>query len=137
MADANVALYNKTVEQYKDIQTELQGLVTQRTQYESQLNETGMCKEELEKLDEDTPVYKLIGPALVKQDPEEARANIKKRLAFIEGEMKRIEGAMAAKQAEMEVVRKQIGEMRAKIEAASGGGAGASEGRPAARKMMM
>lgn len=32
-------------------------------------------------------VYKLIGTALVKQDQTEAKANVKKRLEFIQGEM--------------------------------------------------
>lgn len=45
------------------------------------------CVQELEKLDGETPVFKLIGPALVKQDTDEAKANIAKRLAFIETEM--------------------------------------------------
>lgn len=32
-------------------------------------------------------VYKLIGPVLVKQDPEEAKATVTKRLEYINGEM--------------------------------------------------
>jgi prefoldin beta subunit len=32
-------------------------------------------------------IYKLIGTALVKQDQSEAKANVKKRLEFINGEM--------------------------------------------------
>lgn len=32
-------------------------------------------------------IYKLIGSALVKQDPTEAKANVNKRLEFIQNEM--------------------------------------------------
>ena len=35
-------------------------------------------------------VYKLIGPALIKQDLVEAKANVSKRLEFIGGELARL-----------------------------------------------
>ena len=34
-------------------------------------------------------MYKLIGPALVNQDLEEAKANVEKRISYIAGELKR------------------------------------------------
>jgi hypothetical protein len=53
-------------------------------------------------------VYKLIGPALVKQDMIEARSNVTKRLDFIKSELERlekqvkeIEGRVQAKQQEV------------------------------------
>lgn len=42
-------------------------------------------------LDEDANVYKLVGPVLVKQDPVEAKANVSKRLDFINGELSRLD----------------------------------------------
>jgi prefoldin beta subunit len=42
--------------------------------------------QELEKLDEDANVYKLIGPVLIKQDLVEAKSNVGKRLEFISNE---------------------------------------------------
>ena len=42
--------------------------------------------QELEKLDEDANVYKLIGPVLIKQDLVEAKSNVGKRLEFIQNE---------------------------------------------------
>ena len=53
----------------------------------SQLNENSMVKKELELLDGDAKVFKLIGPVLVKQDQEEALANVSKRVEFIEAEL--------------------------------------------------
>lgn len=47
--------------------------------------------QELELLDEDSNIYKLIGPVLIKQDPLEAKTNVKKRLEFIKGESDRLE----------------------------------------------
>lgn len=42
-------------------------------------------------LDEDSNIYKLIGPVLIKQDPLEAKTNVKKRLEFIKGESDRLD----------------------------------------------
>lgn len=43
--------------------------------------------QELDLLDAQNIVYKLIGPVLVKQDPDEAKATVAKRLEYINGEM--------------------------------------------------
>ncbi len=42
--------------------------------------------QELERLEADAAVYKLMGPVLVKQDLVEARANVGKRLEYINAE---------------------------------------------------
>ncbi len=44
-------------------------------------------KEELEKLEGDAPVFKLVGPVLMRQDLDEAKQNVAKRIEFIRGEM--------------------------------------------------
>ena len=50
--------------------------------------------QELELLDEDSNIYKLIGPVLIKQDPLEATSNVKKRLEFIQGELDRVDSQL-------------------------------------------
>lgn len=42
---------------------------------------------ELDLLNEDANVYKLIGPVLVKQDLAEANANVRKRIDYISAEL--------------------------------------------------
>ncbi|KAH7545146.1 hypothetical protein FEM48_Zijuj01G0062500 [Ziziphus jujuba var. spinosa] len=42
---------------------------------------------ELDLLQEDANVYKLIGPVLVKQDLAEANANVRKRIEYISAEL--------------------------------------------------
>lgn len=49
-----------------------------------------MWLQELALLDESSTVYKLIGPAMIKQDLMEASTNVAKRLEYIQGEVKRI-----------------------------------------------
>ena len=46
-------------------------------------NENEMVKQEMNLLPEDTQIYKLIGPALIKQEMSDGKANIEKRLDFI------------------------------------------------------
>jgi hypothetical protein len=52
--------------------------------------------QELEVLDEDARVFKLIGPALVRQEQPEAAANVRKRLDFIAAEVSRLDARAAA-----------------------------------------
>lgn len=48
----------------------------------------------MERLEPDANVYKLIGPVLVKQDLEEAKLNVNKRIEYISTEIKRMESSM-------------------------------------------
>lgn len=50
--------------------------------------------QELELLDEDSNIFKLIGPILVKQDPLEAKSNVNKRLDLIKGELDRLDSQL-------------------------------------------
>ena len=43
--------------------------------------------QELDLLKDDARVYKLIGPALIKQDLKESQQNVDKRIEFIQNEM--------------------------------------------------
>lgn len=59
-----------------------------RKQYTIQLGENELVIKELDLLGEDDDgVYKLIGPVLVKQDLAEAKANVRKRIEYIEAEL--------------------------------------------------
>ena len=41
----------------------------------------------MQRLDADSNVYKLMGPVLVKQDQEEAKQNVQKRIDYINAEL--------------------------------------------------
>ena len=66
---------------------EYQKAVTKRQQLDAQLNENTSVKNELELLKDDGDVFKLIGPVLIKQDLEEAKQNVLKRMDYITGEL--------------------------------------------------
>jgi prefoldin beta subunit len=53
----------------------------------AQHNENSMVLSELKLLDEASTVYKLVGPVLLKQDLDEAKSVVEKRLQYIGDEM--------------------------------------------------
>ncbi|CAI9773273.1 unnamed protein product [Fraxinus pennsylvanica] len=65
-----------------------------RKKYTIQLGENELVLRELDLLNEDANVYKLIGPVLVKQDLAEANANVRKRIDYISAELKRLDATL-------------------------------------------
>uniref|UniRef100_A0A1B0FEX4 Probable prefoldin subunit 6 n=1 Tax=Glossina morsitans morsitans TaxID=37546 RepID=A0A1B0FEX4_GLOMM len=77
------------LEAYQNLQKSFGKLMKQRTILEGQLNENKIVFEELKLLGPENKVYKLYGPVLVKQDLEESRQNVGKRIEYISKELKR------------------------------------------------
>jgi len=76
-------------ETFKKIQKDINKHDVKRSHLDSQLNENNMVKTEMDLLVESDVVYKLVGPALIRQDQEEAKSSVNKRIEYISGEMKR------------------------------------------------
>ena len=66
---------------------EFNKIASSRNQFSTQLNENEMVYKELELSNADTDVYKLVGPALIKQGRDEAMETVKKRIDFITNQM--------------------------------------------------
>ncbi|XP_053598587.1 prefoldin subunit 6 [Microplitis mediator] len=79
------------VEVYKQIQRDYHKALINRQQLDGQLNETTAVKDELYLLKSSNEVFKLIGPVLIKQDLDEAKQNVNKRIEFITNELKRVD----------------------------------------------
>ncbi|KAL2077152.1 hypothetical protein ACEWY4_026656 [Coilia grayii] len=94
MAEAIQKKLQSEVEKYQMIQKDLSKSMSARQKLEAQLTENNIVKEELDLLDSQNIVYKLIGPVLVKQDPDEAKATVAKRLEYINGEIQRHENLL-------------------------------------------
>lgn len=58
------------IAQLQQVQQQLQLVITQRAQIEAMLEETKQALEELQKVDENTPIYKTVGSILVKESKE-------------------------------------------------------------------
>jgi chaperonin cofactor prefoldin len=63
---------------------EMEAFAQQRSRFYQQVNENGMVKQELDILEPNTVVYKMIGPVLMRQDLDEARQNVNKRIELIQ-----------------------------------------------------
>ena len=108
---------------YRALEAQQNAILQSRNGLISQLNENAMVKEELDKLDDETPVFKLIGPALMRQDVEEAKQNVDKRIEFIQSEISKSEAKIEKNKKQMEVhgekVMKMQGEMQMKAKQAA------------------
>ncbi|XP_075437049.1 prefoldin subunit 6 [Ascaphus truei] len=82
------------VTKYQQLQKDISSSMSARQKLEAQLTENNIVKEELAVLDDSNTIYKLIGPVLVKQDLDEAKSTVTKRLQYITGEIKRHETLM-------------------------------------------
>ncbi|XP_013879594.1 prefoldin subunit 6 [Austrofundulus limnaeus] len=91
MADAIQKKLKAELEKYTQLQKDVSKSMSSRQKLETQLTENKIVKEELDLLDSANTVYKLIGPVLVKQDLDEAKATVGKRLEYITGELQRYE----------------------------------------------
>ncbi|DAZ98990.1 TPA: hypothetical protein N0F65_011245, partial [Lagenidium giganteum] len=101
---------------YRTLQEEVQVLATQRQQFAQQANENTMVKKELDLLDDDAKVYKLIGPVLLKQDVGEAKTNVNKRLEFINNELEKVNTKIEQKEKDAVEIRKGIAQLQMEMQ---------------------
>jgi len=95
-------------EAYNELVKKINKLVGPRATYLTQLQENEMVASELDRLEDDAVVYKLLGPVLVKQDLQESKTNVKKRIEFIKAEMERIEKQQNEYEKQQEELKTQI-----------------------------
>nr|ACO11283.1 Probable prefoldin subunit 6 [Caligus rogercresseyi] len=81
--------FQEELEAMKKIQKLQQKALSDQQTLDSQLNENKLVKEELGILEEGAVVYKLVGPTLLKQDLNESKTNVDKRIDYISKEFKR------------------------------------------------
>ncbi|KDQ49602.1 hypothetical protein JAAARDRAFT_143204 [Jaapia argillacea MUCL 33604] len=83
-----------TTQEFQKLQADLSASVEARQRLDAQLTENEAVKKEFDILTPDNVVYKLVGPVLVKEEQDEAKSNVGKRLEFIKSEIKRVEGQL-------------------------------------------
>lgn len=86
-----IAQADEAMSNFRGLQQEMQTLAQQRQTFVAQVNENGMVKAELDFLEDDATVYKLVGPILVSTPLEEAKSNVEKRLEFINNELEKVQ----------------------------------------------
>jgi len=102
---------------YKTLQGHVEQLLQSRGRFIQQRVENEAVRDELA-LDEGATVYKTVGPVLFKQDYDEVKENVAKRLEFIAKEVQKVDDQVKAKQDEQqkigELIMKKQTELRAK-----------------------
>jgi prefoldin beta subunit len=107
----------KEMEAFRAHQGEMQKLVTARQSMIAQVNENGMVKQEMDLLEEGAVIFKLVGPILVKQPLDEAKANVEKRLDFIKAELEKVQESMNEKEKESVAHKEKIMAMQREMQA--------------------
>ncbi|KAI9043751.1 tubulin-binding prefolding complex subunit YKE2 [Aspergillus affinis] len=115
MADAQKQLQALS-EEFQKLQTDLDGLVDARQKLESQQQENESVQKEFNSLDDESNIYKLVGPVLLKQDKQEALMAVNGRLEFIEKEIKRIEKEIEANQDKSDKKRAEVLQYQSQVQ---------------------
>lgn len=102
----------KELEVYSNMQKDYRKAVAQKQQLDGQLNENKAVKDELMLLKKDSEVYKLIGPVLIKQDLEEAKQNVAKRMEYISKEVKRTDDHIYALENKQEAQQENLNKLK-------------------------
>ncbi|CAE6484577.1 unnamed protein product [Rhizoctonia solani] len=93
---------------YQKAQDDIQAAVETHQRLDSQVNENQAVKKEFANLKPHNTIYKMIGPVLVKQDPEEAKSNVDKRIEFIKGEITRVEQQISELNLKSEKIKAEV-----------------------------
>ncbi|PLN80484.1 putative prefoldin subunit 6 [Aspergillus taichungensis] len=124
MADAQKRMQALS-EEFQKLQADMQGLVDARQKLESQQQENEGVQKEFDTLDDESNIYKLVGPVLLKQDKSEAVMAVKGRLEFIDKEIKRIEGQIKENEDQSDSKRAEVLQLQSQVQQAAAASASA------------
>ena len=85
-----------------------------------------MVKQEMDLLEEGATLFKLVGPILVKQPLDEAKANVEKRLEFIKAELEKVQDNITAKETESNEQKEKIMALQREMQAGAAAAAQAA-----------
>ncbi|XP_041989650.1 prefoldin subunit 6-like isoform X2 [Salvia hispanica] len=106
---------------FRKLEKDIQKNQQVKKKYTIQLGENELVLKELDLLNEDTNVYKLIGPVLVKQDLAEANANVRKRIEYISAELKRLDSTLQDLQEKLNSKQESIAKLQQRIQTLQAG----------------
>ena len=77
-----------------------------------QQNENEMVKAEVDLLDEDSTIYKKVGPLLLKQEYGEVKGNVSKRLEFVTGQLEKLNSEIEKKDKGLVELKEEFAKQR-------------------------
>ncbi|KER26723.1 hypothetical protein T265_06085 [Opisthorchis viverrini] len=114
--DAIYKRLNSEVEKVQNIQRELQKCLQAHRQLSAQLSENQNVAEDFTHLNQTNTIYKIVGPVLLKQDLEEAKETVKKRIAYITSELKRLDERIKDMEKQQDGCREQITKLQQRLQ---------------------
>lgn len=81
-------------------------------------------QKEFKTLSNDSNIYKLVGPVLLKQDRDDAKRTVDGRLEFIGKEIRRVEATIKELQEKSEKMRGELAALQQKVQMEQQSGAG-------------
>ncbi|XP_074602315.1 prefoldin 6 [Brevipalpus obovatus] len=109
---------SEEVTKFNNLQKELQKVCTTRQQLDEQLNENKIVKEEMDLLEDEANVFKMIGPAMIKQELKDAKDNVNGRIKYISGELKRHDDTIKDIESKQMEQKEVIAKLQAQIKQA-------------------
>jgi len=100
--------YNQILAEINENRAKLQTQYDLLRQLTAQKSENESVKKDFETLEGSGVIWKLVGPVMVKQDREDAKANVDKRIEFIAGDVSKAEEAIKILEDEFETKRAEL-----------------------------
>lgn len=110
--DAEIVKFRELQQELQQYRSDMQTLISQQTENE-------MVAQELDAVEESDNVFKKIGPVLVKQDIDESKDALRRRLEFIKGEQKKLETKIAETEKKGNELAARIQKMQAALQQAT------------------
>ena len=73
-------------------------------------------KSEFAKLEPEAAIWKLTGPLMVKQETDEAKVNVEKRIEFITGELRKVELSIKKCEEDFEAKRQELVQIQSQLQ---------------------
>ena len=107
--------YEYLIKENQSIEKEQSKIRVSINDFENKKNENNIVKAELDLLDDEDVVYKLIGPILVQQETSDAKIQVNSRIEMINKEMHKLEKNYQTNSKNMEMNRQKIADIQAKL----------------------
>jgi prefoldin beta subunit len=113
------AAVDEEVTKYRSLEEDIIQKRGQLRHLLSQQNENEMVKQELGLLSDNAVVYKMVGPVLLKNELDDAKMTVNKRLEFISGEVKKVESSLEQMEKHATEVARKVNEMQSLMQKAA------------------
>lgn len=107
------AAVDQEVSKFRQLQQEISTSRSDLSVLLGQQTENEIVKQEFELLNQhDDPVYKEVGPVLLRVDMDDAKQTVAKRLEFISGEIEKLEKSIKSKEQKANETAQKVQEMQ-------------------------